>query len=119
MLLSQQPAPACSLGQLAFDYHGVQYGTGNAFSDLDVRDIAATPCTLTGPISVVGIDAGGRAVTNRLSLPVAGDLILTAHAAPRALDGSTAQRCGDGMDPDLRPTSETALMRTVRAQTIS
>lgn len=90
VLLSQQPAPVCSLGQLAFDYHGVQYGTGNAFSDLDVRDIAATPCTLTGPISVVGIDAGGRAVTNRLSLPVSGELILTAHAAPRALDGSTA-----------------------------
>lgn len=91
VLLSQLPAPACSLGQLAFDYHGVQYGTGDAFSDLDVRDIAATPCTLTGPISVVGVDAGGHVVTNRLTLPVAGDLVLTAKAPPRALDGSAAK----------------------------
>jgi hypothetical protein len=91
VLLSQQPAPPCSLSQLAFDYHGVQYGTGNAFSDLDVRNIAATPCTLTGPISVVGVDAGGHAVTNRLTLPVAADLVLTAHAPPRAVDGSAAK----------------------------
>jgi hypothetical protein len=91
VLLSQQPAPACSLGQLAFDYRGVQYGTGNAFSDLDVRDIATTPCTLTGPISVVGVDAGGHSVTNPLTLPVAGDLVLTAHAPPRAVDGSPSE----------------------------
>lgn len=88
VLLSQQPASTCSLAQLAFDYRGVQYGTGNAFSDLDVRDIAATPCTLTGPISVVGVDSGGRSVTNTVTLPVAGDLVLTAHAPPRAVDGS-------------------------------
>jgi hypothetical protein len=88
VLLSQQPAPACDAAQLAFDYHGVQYGTGNAFSDLDVRDIGATPCTLTGPISVVGVDAAGHSVTNRLTLPVAGELILTAHAPPRAVDAS-------------------------------
>lgn len=91
VLLSQQPASACALAQLAFDYRGVQYGTGNAFSDLDVRDVAATPCTLTGPISVVGVDSGGRSVTNRLTLPVPGDLVLTAHAAPRAVDGSPPQ----------------------------
>ena len=91
VLLSQEPAPACSLGQLAFDYRGVQYGTGNAFSDLDVRDTAATPCTLTGPISVVGVDSGGHSVTNTLTLPVVGDLILTAHAPPRAVDGSPSK----------------------------
>jgi PASTA domain len=91
VLLSQLPAPACSLGELAFDYRGVQYGTGNAFSDLDVRDITATPCTLIGPISVVGVDAGGRDVTNRLTLPVAGDLVLSADAPPRAVDGSAAK----------------------------
>jgi hypothetical protein len=84
VLLSQQPAPACSLHQLAFDYHGVQYGTGDAFSDLDVRNIAATPCTLTGPISVAGVDPGGHPVTNRVTLPVATDLVLTAKAPPRA-----------------------------------
>jgi hypothetical protein len=91
VLLSQQPASACSLGQLAFDYRGVQYGTGNAFSDLDVRDIAATPCTLTGPVSVVGVDAGGHSVTNRLTLPVADELVLTAHAPARAVDGSPSK----------------------------
>lgn len=84
VLLSQQPAPACSAAQLAFDYHGVQYGTGDAFSDLDVRDTGATPCTLTGPISVVGVDIGGHAVTNHLSFSVARDLVLTARASARA-----------------------------------
>jgi len=91
VLLSQQPAPGCSLSQLVFDYHGVQYGTGNAFSDLDVRDTAATPCTLIGPISIVGVDAGGHDVTNRLTLPVAGDLVLTAHTTPRAVDASPSK----------------------------
>jgi PASTA domain len=86
VLLSQEPAPACSASQLAFDYHGVQYGTGDAFSDLDVRDTAATPCTLTGPMSVVGLDTAGRAVTNRLTFTVAPDLILTARAPARAID---------------------------------
>jgi hypothetical protein len=88
VLLSQQPAAACSLRQLAFDYRGVQYGTGNAFSDLDVRDIGAAQCTLTGPIAVVGADYGGRSVTNLLTLPVAGELVLTAHAPPRPVDGN-------------------------------
>jgi hypothetical protein len=86
VLLSQQPAPACSATQLAVDYHGVQYGTGEAFSDLDVRDTAATPCTLTGPIAVVGVNASRHAVTNQLTFTVARDLILTARAPPRALD---------------------------------
>ncbi len=89
LLLSQQPAPACTATQLALDYHGVQYGTGNAFSDIDVRDVGATPCTLTGPISVVGLDAAGHAVTNRLTFPVAEQLILTARAPARAVDGGS------------------------------
>ena len=88
VLLSQQPAPACDAAQLAFDYRGVQYGTGDAFADLDVRDIATTACTLTGPISVVGLDAGGHAATNQLTFMVARDLVLTAKAPPRAVDGS-------------------------------
>jgi hypothetical protein len=84
VLLSQEPAPACKTSQLAIDYHGVQYGTGEAFSDLDLRDTAATACTLTGPISVVGLGATGHAVTNQLTFAVARDLILTAHTAALA-----------------------------------
>jgi hypothetical protein len=86
VLLSQEPAPACKASQLAIDYHGVQYGTGEAFSDLDVRDIGATPCTLTGPISVTGLGAAGHAVTNQLTFAVARDLILTARAPARVAD---------------------------------
>ena len=88
VLLSQQPAPACKPAQLAIDYHGVQYGTGNAFSDLDVRDTAAAACTLTAPMSVIGLDAAGRTVTNHVTFTVALDLILTARAPARAVDGS-------------------------------
>jgi len=117
VLLSQQPAPACSLSQLAFDYHGVQYGTGDAFSDLDVRDIGATPCTLTGPVSVVGVDAGGNSVTNRLTLPVAADLVLTAKAPPRAAGEGAPKNAviawipleADARGPDGSCTSDVVL----------
>jgi PASTA domain len=88
VLLSQQPARTCVAGQLAIDYSGVSYGTGNAFSSLDVRDIGATPCTLNGSISVVGLDAAGHVVTSHETLQVASDLILSAHAPEPAVDGS-------------------------------
>lgn len=91
VLLSQQPAPACLVTQLAADYHGVQYGTGDAFADLDVRDTSATACTLTGPISVVGLNAAGHAVTNQLTFTVARDLILSADTPPRAVDAGAPQ----------------------------
>jgi hypothetical protein len=87
VLLSQEPAPTCSAAQLAIDYHGVQYGTGDAFSSLEIRDTGPKPCTLIGPISVVGLDAAGQSVTNREVYPVASDLVLTARA-PREADGA-------------------------------
>jgi hypothetical protein len=88
VLLSQLPAPTCVAGQLAIDYSGVTYGTGNAFSSIDVRDIGARPCTLNGPVTLVGLDATGRADTTHETLPVTTDLVLTADAAKRAADGS-------------------------------
>jgi PASTA domain-containing protein len=90
VLLSQQPARDCSAAQLAVDYHGLSYGTGEAFSDLDVRDTADTPCTLTGPISVVGLDAAGHAVTNQLTFTVVPDLILTARTPARVAGADVA-----------------------------
>ena len=87
VLRSQQPAPACAPAQLAVDYYGVQYGTGDAFSSLEIRDTSATPCTLTGPISFLGLDAAGHAVTNRETYQVAADLVLTAKTPMRDADG--------------------------------
>jgi hypothetical protein len=88
VLLSQLPAPACVAGQLAIDYDGVSYGTGNAFSSIDVRDIGHSPCTLNGSVSLVGLDATGHTDTSHETLPVTSDLVLTANAAKRTADGS-------------------------------
>jgi hypothetical protein len=81
LLLSQQPAPACTVSQLAIDYRGLSYGTGQNFATLDVRDTSSKPCTLSGPIEVVGKNAAGQQDTNLQTFPVTPGLVLTAHTA--------------------------------------
>ena len=79
LLLSQQPAPACTVSQLAIDYRGLSYGTGQNFATLDIRDTSSKPCTLTGLIEVVGRNAAGHQDTNLQTFPVTPGLVLTAH----------------------------------------
>jgi hypothetical protein len=81
LLLSQEPAPACTVSQLAIDYRGLSYGTGQNFATLDVRDTSSKPCTLTGPIEVVGRNAAGQQDTNLQTFPVTPGLVLTAQTA--------------------------------------
>jgi hypothetical protein len=81
LLLSQQPAPACTVSQLEIDYRGLSYSATQNFATLDVRDISSTPCTLSGPIEVVGRNAAGHQDTNVQTFPVTAGLVLTAHTA--------------------------------------
>jgi len=75
-----QAARACAAAQLAVDYVGVTSGTGMNFAPLRIRDVASSDCALTGEVTVVGLDAAGREVTNSQAFPVAPGLVLTAHA---------------------------------------
>jgi hypothetical protein len=77
LLLSQQPEAACMVSQLAIDYRAPSYRTGRDFATLDVRDISAKPCTLAGPIEVVGRNAAGNQDTNLQTFPVTPGLVLT------------------------------------------
>ncbi len=81
VLLSQQPAPECIASELAVDDRGVGHGTGDAFGNFDIRDIGANACTLTGPVSIVGLNDTGHPVTNRQTFAVSRDLVLTAMTA--------------------------------------
>jgi hypothetical protein len=72
-------AAACVGAQLAVDYVGVTFGTGMNFAPLRIRNVASSDCTLTGNVTVVGLDAAGREVTNSQAFPVAPGLVLTAH----------------------------------------
>ena len=75
------PPATCAPEQLAVDYRGVTFGTGMNFAPLAIRDTSPTACTLVGPVTIVGLDAAGRTVTNRQDFPVAPALVLTARAS--------------------------------------
>jgi hypothetical protein len=77
---AMQAAVACEPAQLAVDYVGVTFGTGMNFAPLRIRNVASSDCTLTGEVTVVGLDAAGREVTNSQTFPVASALVLTADA---------------------------------------
>jgi len=77
---TQIPA-MCTPGQLAVDYRGLGYVTGQNVESLAIRDTSASSCTLDGPILLVGLDAAGRDVTSQRTYAVAPQLVLTAHAS--------------------------------------
>ncbi len=53
-----------------------------AFGGFVVRNVGPTECQLSAPISLVGLDAAGRVVTNTLRYTVAPDTLLTPRAPP-------------------------------------
>jgi hypothetical protein len=69
----------CSVDALALAYYSGGPGAGNDFGSLVLANTSAEPCTLVGPLRVVGIDARGVADTNGVTGDVKGDLVLTAR----------------------------------------
>ncbi len=78
---SRSPLTAsdCSDDALALAYYSGAAATGNDFGTLVLANTQAEPCTLVGPLRIVGVDARGVADTNAVTVEVAGHLILTAH----------------------------------------
>ena len=77
VVLSVSPAPACRANELAVGYRNGGAGGTMRFAELVVRDIGASACQLTAPMSVVGLDGSGRTVTPRLLLTVDSSVVLT------------------------------------------
>src|SRR5260221_10079157 len=73
--------PSCAVGQLALDYYGKTTRHGNDFALIRIRDTAAQPCALTGPITVVGLGTSGATDTPTLTYAVTNGIVLTANAA--------------------------------------
>jgi hypothetical protein len=82
VVLAVQPAPACTVGQLALSYLGGGAGAGNDFGSVVVRDDSPRPCTLTGPLHLAGTDKAGRPVTQQVTFPVAGVAVLSPATGP-------------------------------------
>jgi hypothetical protein len=87
LLLSQQPAPTCTSAQVAVDLQGVQHGTGENFTNVQLRDTSPSACTLTAVVSITGLDAAGGSVTNTVTSVLAPNFVLTGDASPRTAPG--------------------------------
>jgi len=82
VVLAVWPAPACTAGQLAISYLGGGAGAGNDFGSVVVRDDSPRPCTLSGPLRLVGTSKEGRPVTQPVTFPVAGAAVLSPATGP-------------------------------------
>jgi hypothetical protein len=71
------PTIACTQNQLAVTYKGGGAGAGNDFGTIAVRDISPLWCSLSGPLSVVGLDRTGRPVTQTVTVAVTQPFILS------------------------------------------
>jgi hypothetical protein len=73
--------PDCTDRELAITFSGGGAGAGNDFGALYLRNVSADPCTLVGPIHVVGTDKGGTHVTSVLTVTVPAGLMLTPRSS--------------------------------------
>jgi hypothetical protein len=73
-------AAACLAGDLVVYYDGSEGGGGIQFGGFVVRNVGPASCHLSAPISLVGLDAAGRTVTNTLRYEIAPGTILTPRA---------------------------------------
>lgn len=82
LIIDAHLAPSCRSGDLGLAYLEGGEGSGNDFGTIIVTDLADSACQLSGPITLVGVDAAGQTVTQSVTYPVAPGLILTPETAP-------------------------------------
>ncbi len=78
--------PACSAHQLTANFEDIEFAGDQTYGWIIIRNTSATDCQLVGHIGVVGLGSTGAPDTVSVSAPVAGGLLLTAHAAPVPAD---------------------------------
>ena len=89
VIVAVSRAPACQADQLRLDYRAGGAGAGNDFGLIVFRDVARTPCRLSGQVAITGVDAAGRAVTNTATAFFAAPGVLSPDTA-RVRDGAGA-----------------------------
>jgi hypothetical protein len=77
---SPATAASCVAANLVVYYDGSQGAGGSQFGGLVIRNIGPTECQLRAPITLVGLDAAGRTITNTLQYKIAPGTILTPRA---------------------------------------
>lgn len=70
----------CDPSRLALAYYAGGPAAGNDGATIRIANHTGSNCLLLGPITVAGVDAAQRAVTNMLTYRVQQHLVLTAHA---------------------------------------
>jgi hypothetical protein len=75
-------AARCTAGQLGLTYLGGGASAGSDGATIALRDTPPAWCDLAGPLSVIGLDASGHAVTGRISSPIQHPLELSPPAPP-------------------------------------
>ena len=79
VMLAVPRAPACTAAQLAMSYRDGGLGAGSDFGGIAIRDVSAAACQLAGPVSVTGLDASGRPVTETVAARFASPGVLSPH----------------------------------------
>jgi hypothetical protein len=87
LMLSVPPSRPCRANDLALVYDGYQGATGNFAGSISIWDVSARFCQLEAPLTLVGTDASGRAVTRALKYDVEPQTVLSPHARPQAPGG--------------------------------
>lgn len=82
LTIAVPPAAPCIAAQLGLTYLGGGASAGSDAAGIALRDTSPAWCELAGPVSVIGLDASGHAVTSRLSAPVQQLLVLSPQAPP-------------------------------------
>jgi hypothetical protein len=81
VLVSARPVRRCEVASLTLDYLAGGADMGDDFGDIVIRTAGSLPCTLIGPITVIGLDAAGRADTTTVHFRTAPAFVLTPHPA--------------------------------------
>lgn len=90
LTLAVRPAPACTRSQLGLSYLGGEPAAGNDFGELVLRDVAARPCRLAGPVRITGVNAQGVTVTHLVTGQVLAPGVLSPHVTGTVRGAPTA-----------------------------
>jgi len=94
------PEPACRARQLWLTYRGLGTSGGSDFGAIAIGDVGRAPCTLSGFVTIAGLDYAGRPVTNAFRSRFAGTVTLSPREGS-IVDGARA--------PDIIPPPPAAL----------
>jgi hypothetical protein len=113
LLVAVGPALPCRAGQLAGRYWQGGVGTGDEFGSIVLFDTSSRPCSLSGTVTLLGLDARGRPATVAATGPLEPPLTLSPRATAADLQkrpvAALAASIGFGADVRDDPTAPNGL----------